>query len=546
VIAKTYLLLLGLFCSPIQAAIDDETAQALGRQIWQNEAAGKIELLTHWNEGESFPSLGIGHFIWYPENQQGPFEQSFPTWVAFAITSGHPPPEWLTAAPDQPCPWPNRTAFYADLNGPRLTALRQWLTATIGLQARFIARRYETVRPQLITAAPEPQRKLLQERLQQLEATPQGLYALVDYTNFKGSGLNPEERYQGQGWGLLQVLLAISPAPAVSATTAFADVAERTLERRIALSPPARGESRWLAGWQNRLNSYRATVFNSPPSDLSRRLAPSEPSKPATTSPMTPLLWILFATLSAGLLSAAAASAVLLIPDRTRARLLPALLSFAIGALLGAAFLGLLPHALAHSPGGPLPITATLLGGILLFFLLEKMVLWRHCHHEGCEAHDHDNPSLSQKPSASGALILLGDTTHNFLDGIVIGSAFLIDVRVGIMTTIAVTAHEIPQELGDFAILLHNGYSRSRALTLNLLVSLTTVAGGLLAYFAFADMATALPYLMALASASFLYVAVADLIPGLHQRLEWHVTLQQLLLISTGIGVIALTQHSLS
>ncbi|MCG2633717.1 MAG: ZIP family metal transporter [Gammaproteobacteria bacterium] len=261
---------------------------------------------------------------------------------------------------------------------------------------------------------------------------------------------------------------------------------------------------------------------------------------------MSPLFWIISATLFGGLLSATAAGGILLVPEPIRTRLLPSLLSFAIGALLGAAFLGLLPHALEQPLVEPMQITATLLGGILLFFLLEKLVLWRHCHTESCEAHNPDEASIRPSHSASGALILLGDSTHNFLDGVLIGSAFLTDIRLGILTTIAVTAHEIPQEIGDFTILLHSGFSRMRALVLNLLVSLTTVAGGLLAYYAFNEVRGVLPYLMALAAASFIYVAVADLIPNLHKRMGLGETLRQLLLISAGISIIALAHRSLS
>ena len=191
-------------------------------------------------------------------------------------------------------------------------------------------------------------------------------------------------------------------------------------------------------------------------------------------------------------------------------------------------------------------VTATLLGGILLVFLLEKLVLWRHCHTETCEVHNPDEPVKTHNHTASGALILLGDTTHNFLDGVLIGGAFLTDIRLGILTTIAVTSHEIPQEIGDFTILLHSGFSRTRALVLNLLVSLTTVAGGLLAYYAFNDLQALLPYLMALAAASCIYVAMADLIPNLHKKLDLRTTVQQLVMISVGIGIIAVTHHSLA
>jgi zinc and cadmium transporter len=222
-----------------------------------------------------------------------------------------------------------------------------------------------------------------------------------------------------------------------------------------------------------------------------------------------------------------------------------ALISFAIGALLGAAFLEILPHAfeITESAHG---LAMTVLFGILAFFVLEKLVLWRHCHIEACEAHDHHVDPHDH--GRSGLLILVGDSFHNFVDGILIAAAFMESTSLGVVTATAVIAHEIPQEVGDFVILLHSGYSRARAFALNLLSSLAMVAGALLAYFALQTLQGWIVTLLGIAAASMIYVAVADLIPGLHKRTELKATAQQVLLIGLGVGAIwlvgALSGHS--
>jgi len=229
---------------------------------------------------------------------------------------------------------------------------------------------------------------------------------------------------------------------------------------------------------------------------------------------MSTLALIIIFTLTGGLLSVAAAGLFLLIPNRYHTRILPHGLSFAVGALLSVAFLDLLPDALdtageKHTQS----LLATVLVGIIGFFLLEKFLLWRHCHAGDCIAH---NKGRSHR--SAGALIILGDAIHNFVDGILIAAAFLTDTHLGVITSIAITAHEIPQEIGDFAILIQSGYSRAKALRYNLMSSLSTLVGGVLAYFSLEHLHEMLPYILALAASSFLYVAVADLIPSLHQR----------------------------
>jgi zinc and cadmium transporter len=255
------------------------------------------------------------------------------------------------------------------------------------------------------------------------------------------------------------------------------------------------------------------------------------------------LAWIILFTAVGGLLSALAASVFLVAPESIRVRVLPHLVSFATGALLGAALLGLLPHAVEGAGVADThEIGLTLLCGLLVFFVLEKLVLWRHCHQDICEGHvPHDH----ERDAASASLILIGDGFHNILDGVLIAAAFMTDVHLGIVTAVAVTAHEIPQEVGDLAILLHSGMSRTRALTLNLLTSVTSVVGGVVAYFLLADVTPLLPYAIAIAASSFLYIAVADLIPGLHRRVDPGSGIKQFIFIVLGVAVIYVS-HSLA
>lgn len=253
---------------------------------------------------------------------------------------------------------------------------------------------------------------------------------------------------------------------------------------------------------------------------------------------MSTLAWIIAASLLGGLLSVLFAAALAL---NARVSWVSTLVSYAIGALLGTAFLNILPEALELARD-PARITTTVLFGILLFFILEKLVLWRHCHVEACEVHD---PLPSQPATTpahdhgrSGMMIMLGDTFHNFVDGILIAAAFMANTQLGIVTTIAIIAHEIPQEAGDFLVLLHSGYTRWQALVFNLLSSLATLVGGVLAYFMLKDMSDIIPSILGLAAASMIYVAMSDLIPGLHKRPEIRATIQQVALILLGIGSI--------
>jgi zinc and cadmium transporter len=313
------------------------------------------------------------------------------------------------------------------------------------------------------------------------------------------------------------------------------------------------------------------------------------------TIPDLPILvWIMLASLSGGMLSVAGAAVVALNARKTA---LPMLISYAMGAMLGAVFLEILPEAISAGMaiGNSIQqMTATVLFGVLLFFSLEKLVIWRHCHGNHCEVHavhtEAECPdNISSKPAVietpalvlsdpktkyrpasggtasaravkathdhghdhahdhgrSGMMIMIGDTFHNFVDGILIASAFMVDVKVGIVTSVAIIAHEIPQEVGDFLILLHSGYSKKQAFAFNLVSSFATVVGGTIAYFALSHVQNWVPTILALAAASILYVAVADLIPTLHKRTELRATMSQLLLITCGVASIWLATYFL-
>ena len=258
------------------------------------------------------------------------------------------------------------------------------------------------------------------------------------------------------------------------------------------------------------------------------------------------LAYILAACIVGSLLSLALAAVVAF---RVHARWVPTLVSYAVGALLGAVFLDLLPH-IFESTKNPSRAAAFILFGILVFFVLEKVLLWRHHHHTedepgaapGSHAHyhadDHDH-------GRSGYMIVVGDSFHNFTDGVIIASAFLADVRVGVVTAIAIIAHEIPQEIGDFLVLLHSGFSRARALAMNALSAGATVVGALLAYFALSSVKQWIPEILAIAVASMIYVAVADLIPGLHKRTAIRETLSQVAFIVLGVASIWLIHATL-
>lgn len=238
------------------AAFDLTAAQkaAIGKMIWKNECGGTVDGLTTWNAGEEFPSLGIGHFIWYPKGFNGRFEESWPSFIRFAKSRGEDPP---AVALLRHSPWRSRAEFQRDHRSARSIALRQWLASTVALQTEFIIARSRAALPRILAAAPASERKRIESNHRKVSSTPQGAYALIDYVNFKGEGTQLSERYQGRGWGLLQVLGEMKDVPSgPRAAAEFSAAAKRVLSRRIANSPPERGEQRWEAGWHRRCATY--------------------------------------------------------------------------------------------------------------------------------------------------------------------------------------------------------------------------------------------------------------------------------------------------
>jgi hypothetical protein len=221
--------------------------------VWLNECGGRRDGLTSWNAGEQFASLGIGHFIWYPKGVTGPFDEAFPRLAAFLAAEGAAVPEWVL---DHPCPWSSRAEFQAAFRTARMNELRDLLADTVPLQARFLARRMEESLPKLLEAAPANQREQVRAQFHRMLGTSAGTFALIDYVNFKGEGIKETERYQGAGWGLLQVLQGMKGTGTRGAVREFAASAEQVLTRRVRNSPPARGEKRWLTGWKNRVRRY--------------------------------------------------------------------------------------------------------------------------------------------------------------------------------------------------------------------------------------------------------------------------------------------------
>jgi hypothetical protein len=230
-------------------------ARRIGRQIWQNECGGTVSGLTSWNTGEDFASLGIGHFIWYPEGKRGPFEESFPRFIAFAGHHGVKLPDSLTGAATKPCPWSSRAQFQRSQQSAEMKQLRQFLADTIDLQTQFMIQRLENALPKMLEETTASNRAVVQRQFERLTKSGRGCYALIDYVNFKGEGVLHTERYAGQGWGLLQVLEEMREKGS-DAPKEFARSAAAVLTRRVHNSPPERNEARWLSGWIRRVNSY--------------------------------------------------------------------------------------------------------------------------------------------------------------------------------------------------------------------------------------------------------------------------------------------------
>ncbi len=238
-------------------SLSHSDALKIGKRVWQNECNGTVAGLTSWNQGEDFASLGIGHFIWYPKGRRGPFEESFPKVVSFISSRGAKlPAVLLDAGAGNACPWNSRAEFVRAQHSVEMNQLRRFLADTIDLQAEFLVARLEAALPKMLAEAAPTDRLNVQQQIERLTKTPQGCYALVDYVNFKGEGVLHSERYQGQGWGLLQVLEAMHGNSEAEAADEFARAATAVLTRRVHNSPPERHESQWLTGWLRRVNSY--------------------------------------------------------------------------------------------------------------------------------------------------------------------------------------------------------------------------------------------------------------------------------------------------
>src|SRR6266550_2517646 len=243
----------------LHAAIDISSADAqrIGKRIWQNECGGTISGLTSWNVSENFASLGIGHFIWYPKGQRGPFEESFPKLVSFIANHGAKLPKFLLGTGEVPCPWNSRLEFLRAQQTLEVKQLRQFLADTVALQAEFLIARLQDALPKMLAEAAPSDRANVQRQFERMASTPQGYYALVDYVNFKGEGVLHTERYQGQGWGLLQVLEGMHGSDGgAAAVDEFSRSAKVVLTRRVQNSPAQRHESRWLSGWIHRVTGY--------------------------------------------------------------------------------------------------------------------------------------------------------------------------------------------------------------------------------------------------------------------------------------------------
>ena len=256
---------------------------------------------------------------------------------------------------------------------------------------------------------------------------------------------------------------------------------------------------------------------------------------------MITLSYIVAATLIGGVLSVLIAASLTV---GLLGRIVKSMVSLSAGVLLGTALLHVLPEAF-ESQASPHGLFGTLLGGLLFFFLLEKAELYRHTHHHEGDGHHHHHQFDADQAGRGGWSILVGDSIHNFCDGLIIAAAFLTDVRLGIVTATAIIAHEIPQEVGDYIVLLNAGFSRRKALVYNALSGLAAVVGGVLGYFLVGPWQEMFPYLLVVASSSFIYVAVADLLPQLQRRLPWRETAAQLLWLGGGLAVVMLAMNGL-
>lgn len=229
----------------------------IGRKIYANECGSNPENLITWNRGEDFISLGIGHFIWYPQGKSGPYSESFLTFLSFAIHQKAKLPEMLAGTGEPGCPWPDRASYLEAKDSAGARVLRSFLVDTIPLQTRFLLIRLDRALPHLLQATPRQKRPEIEKKFYQVARTAHGRYALADYVNFKGEGIFPTERIDGVGWGLLQVLEDMDPRKSlVNANEEFAAAAERILIRRANADPRPYVKENWLPGWARRVRTY--------------------------------------------------------------------------------------------------------------------------------------------------------------------------------------------------------------------------------------------------------------------------------------------------
>jgi hypothetical protein len=239
--------------------LSDDESKLIGQLIFQNECASQITCLTSWNKGENFASLGIGHFIWYPkgvDESEKRFDESFPKLLAWMQDKGVGMPAWLQQAHGNP--WGNRKQFETKINTKRMLLLRDFLIETRAFQVEFIQNRLNHALPSMLSHVTSEKRKHISQQFQYVANSPMGFYALIDYVNFKGEGIKLSERYQGKGWGLLQVLEHMQSTQAgLQAIQDFSTNAAFVLARRVSLSPASRNEERWLLGWKKRVQTYK-------------------------------------------------------------------------------------------------------------------------------------------------------------------------------------------------------------------------------------------------------------------------------------------------
>ena len=264
------LLLICLFHSPVYSAVQGNKIKPsrkltitkkdlywFGKTIYYKECGGRKDRIVAWNKGENFPSFGIGHFIWYPAGNEGPFQETFPSFLAFVKKRGIQLPLWIDNMKKKDCPWKTREEFYSDIDSYKMGSLRSFLLKTMYYQSLFIVKRFKTALPKMIRSLPDVKKEHVKRQFYRVADSTKKLYALIDYVNFKGEGVKKTERYNDQGWGLLQVLQEMQGRQKGRvAMHDFSKAAETVLLRRVRNAPIERNENRWLNGWRNRVNSY--------------------------------------------------------------------------------------------------------------------------------------------------------------------------------------------------------------------------------------------------------------------------------------------------